>query len=95
MSRRSYFFKDELLRHRGVLTLRLKTLNRPTFYLRRNLSKPACLLCPQLGKLELPSSLLQSSTYQSPYLSLFSLTTMGTGAGVIRSRNNLARQSQL
>ncbi|GAB4817782.1 hypothetical protein N2152v2_004828 [Parachlorella kessleri] len=49
----------------------------------------------QLGKLELPSSLLQSSAYQSPYLSLFSLTTSGTGAGVIRSRNNLARQSQL
>jgi hypothetical protein len=51
--------------------------------------------CFQVGKLELPSSLLQSSNYLSPYLCLFSLTSMGTGAGVIRSRNNLLRQSQL
>lgn len=61
-------------------------------------SPPAPPLCSprlQLGKLELPSSLLQSGAYLSPYLCLFSLTSMGTGAGVIKSRNNLLRQSQL
>lgn len=54
-----------------------------------------CAASLQLGKLELPSSLLQSSSFLSPYLCLFSLTSIGTGAGVIKSRNNLVRQSQL
>jgi polynucleotide 5'-hydroxyl-kinase GRC3/NOL9 len=49
----------------------------------------------QLGKLELPGSLLQTGAHMAPYLCLFSLSSMGTGAGAIKSRNNLLRQSQL
>ena len=49
----------------------------------------------QLGKLELPASLLQTGAHMAPYLCLFSLSSMGTGAGAIKSRNNLLRQSQL
>lgn len=48
----------------------------------------------QLGRLELPASLLQTGAHLSPYLCLHSLSSMGTGAGAIKSRNNLARQSQ-
>jgi polynucleotide 5'-hydroxyl-kinase GRC3/NOL9 len=49
----------------------------------------------QLGRLELPSSLLQTGAYLSPYLCLHSLSSIGTGAGAIKSRNNLLRQSQM
>lgn len=49
----------------------------------------------QLGRLELPSSLLQTGAHMSPYLALHSLSSAGTGAGAIRSRNNLLRASQL
>lgn len=49
----------------------------------------------QLGKLELPASLLQTGAYLARNLCLFSLTSAGTGAGAIKSRNNLLRASQL
>lgn len=49
----------------------------------------------QLGRLELPGTLLQTSGGMSPYMALFSMTSMGTGAGAIKSRNNLPRQGQL
>jgi polynucleotide 5'-hydroxyl-kinase GRC3/NOL9 len=49
----------------------------------------------QLGRLELPASLLQTAAHLSPYLCLHSLSSMGTGAGAIKSRNNLLRQGQL
>ena len=49
----------------------------------------------QVGRLELPAALLQTASHLSPYLSLFSMSTMGTGSGAIKSRNNLLRQGQL
>lgn len=49
----------------------------------------------QLGRLELPASLLQTGVHMAPHLCLFSLSSMGTGAGAIKSRNNLVRLSQL
>ena len=50
----------------------------------------------QLGsRLELPASLLQTPAHLCPYLCLFSISSMGTGAGATKSRNNLLRQSQL
>jgi polynucleotide 5'-hydroxyl-kinase GRC3/NOL9 len=48
-----------------------------------------------VGRLELPPALLQTARHLSPYLSLFSLATSGTGAGASKSRNNLARAGQL
>ncbi|PRW58709.1 polynucleotide 5 -hydroxyl-kinase NOL9 [Chlorella sorokiniana] len=49
----------------------------------------------QLGRLELPASLLQTGAHMCPYLALFSLSSTGTGAGAIKSRGNLLRISQL
>ena len=46
----------------------------------------------QVGKSELPSSLLQTSEYVFPYLGLFSLSTEATGAGAIKSRSNITRR---
>lgn len=54
-----------------------------------------CVALLQLGRLELPASLLQTGGHMSPYLALHSLSSAGTGAGAIRSRNNLLRASQL
>lgn len=49
----------------------------------------------EVGRLELVPFILQTDTYSSPYLALNSLSINGTGAGVMRSRNNLLRTSQL
>ena len=49
----------------------------------------------EVGRLELPPALLQTARFQSPYLTLHSLSTAGTGAGAIKSRNNLMRSGQL
>ena len=49
----------------------------------------------EVGKLEFPSTLLLTDAYQSPYLALHSLSASGTGAGSIRSRNNLLRTRQV
>ena len=51
--------------------------------------KLACLR--QVGKLELPLALLQTSTFMSPYISVWSITADGTGAGVMKARNTLLR----
>jgi len=45
----------------------------------------------QVGKLELPLALLQTSTFMSPYISVWSITADGTGAGVMKARNTLLR----
>lgn len=47
----------------------------------------------RLGRLELPSCLLSGGPYWSPYQALFCLPLTGTGAGTIKSRNNLLRNS--
>ena len=49
----------------------------------------------QLGRLELPATLLQTPARMSPYLALFGVAPGSAGAAAIRSRNNLLRQSQL
>jgi polynucleotide 5'-hydroxyl-kinase GRC3/NOL9 len=49
----------------------------------------------QVGRLELPKELLQTGRFMSPYLALFSLSASGTGAGAVRSRNNLMRAGQV
>lgn len=49
----------------------------------------------QLGRLELPPVLLQTSRFMFPYMSLFSMSASGTGAGAVKSRNNLLRAGQL
>jgi polynucleotide 5'-hydroxyl-kinase GRC3/NOL9 len=48
----------------------------------------------EIGRLELPPALLQTGKFLSPYLALHSLSTAGTGAGAIKSRNNLMRSGQ-
>lgn len=45
----------------------------------------------RLGKMELPPQLHQSADFASPYVALHSLQGDGTGAVVMRSRNNIAR----
>lgn len=49
----------------------------------------------QVGKLELPDKLLECRSFASPYQGLFCLTSTATGAGQIKSRNNLLRSSHL
>jgi polynucleotide 5'-hydroxyl-kinase GRC3/NOL9 len=49
----------------------------------------------QVGKLELPERLLATSQFATPYQSIFCLSTAATGAGQIKSRNNLLRVSLL
>jgi hypothetical protein len=49
----------------------------------------------QLGKLELPDRLLEGRSFAAPYQGLFCLSSTATGAGQIKSRNNLLRSSQL
>jgi hypothetical protein len=63
----------------------------PYDVLRHCVIDPSCL---QVGRLELPPELLQSGPVGSPYLSTWSISTVGTGAGVIKSRNNLLRAAQ-
>jgi polynucleotide 5'-hydroxyl-kinase GRC3/NOL9 len=48
-----------------------------------------------LGKLELPDRLLEGRGAASPYQGLFCLTSTATGAGQIKSRNNLLRASRM
>ncbi len=48
----------------------------------------------QVGRLELPPELLQGGGFASPYLSIGSIAAAGTGAGAIKSRNNLLRAAQ-
>lgn len=48
----------------------------------------------EVGRLELPPALLQTKKFLSPYVALHSLAASGTGAGVIKSRNNLLRARQ-
>ncbi len=47
-----------------------------------------------MGRLELPPELLQGGGFVSPYLSIGSIAAAGTGAGAIKSRNNLLRAAQ-
>jgi hypothetical protein len=49
----------------------------------------------QLGRLELPDKLLECKSFATPYQGLFCLSSTATGAGQIKSRNNLLRSSQL
>lgn len=51
--------------------------------------------CLQVGRLELPLGLLQAGGLAPPYDSLFCLTATATGAGKMKSRNNLLRASLL
>ena len=48
----------------------------------------------QVGRLDMPPELLKSGPIVSPYLSSWSISTVGTGAGAIKSRNNLQRAAQ-
>jgi polynucleotide 5'-hydroxyl-kinase GRC3/NOL9 len=44
-----------------------------------------------LGSLSLPQQLLQNADFQSPYLAHGTITVEGTGAGLIKGRNNMKR----
>jgi len=44
-----------------------------------------------VGKIDLPTSLLQTQRFKSPYLALHALSAEGTAAGSGKSRNNLQR----
>lgn len=46
-----------------------------------------------VGRLELPDKLQATQHFASPYQGLFCITSTATGAGVIKSRNNLLRAS--
>ena len=48
----------------------------------------------QVGRLELPPELLQGGGFAAPYLSVGSIAADGTGAGAVKSRNNLLRAAQ-
>lgn len=45
----------------------------------------------QIGKMELPPALLHTPTFTSPYLAPWSIATLGTGAGPMRSRGDLPK----
>jgi hypothetical protein len=45
-----------------------------------------------IGKLDIPSGLLQTESLKSPYLAVHALNTGGTAAAAGKSRNNLLRQ---
>lgn len=47
--------------------------------------------CIQVGKLDLPLALLQTANFMSPYISVWSITADGTGAGAMKARNTLLR----
>lgn len=49
----------------------------------------------EIGRLELPSDLLQTSQYLSPYLTLHSLSAIASGSAPQRARNNLVRAGQV
>jgi polynucleotide 5'-hydroxyl-kinase GRC3/NOL9 len=49
----------------------------------------------EIGRLELPTDLLQTSQYQSPYLTLHSLSAIASGSAPQRARNNLIRAGQV
>jgi hypothetical protein len=49
----------------------------------------------QVGRLELPLALTQTAQLAPPYQQLFCLAAAATGAGVIKSRNNLLRAGLL
>ncbi|KAK9828014.1 hypothetical protein WJX81_000356 [Elliptochloris bilobata] len=57
----------------------------------RNLQRVTTM---QVGRLELPPELMQGGGFASPYLSIGSIAADGTGAGMIKSRNNLLRAAQ-
>lgn len=46
-----------------------------------------------VGKLDLPDKLQATQQFVTPYQGLYCLTSTATGAGVIKSRNNLLRAS--
>lgn len=51
-------------------------------------------LCPialQVGNLDLPLALLQTANFMCPYISVWSITADGTGAGAMKARNTLLR----
>ncbi|KAK9860421.1 hypothetical protein WJX84_005725 [Apatococcus fuscideae] len=48
----------------------------------------------QVGRLDLPPQLLHAGNLMSPYLATWCISTEGTGAGAIKSRNSLPRASQ-
>eukprot|EP00879_Flechtneria_rotunda_P025087 GHRR01026634.1.p1 GENE.GHRR01026634.1~~GHRR01026634.1.p1 ORF type:complete len:274 (-),score=92.87 GHRR01026634.1:95-916(-) len=48
-----------------------------------------------VGKLELPDKLQATQQFASPYQGLYCLTSTATGAGMLKSRNNLLRTSLL
>lgn len=47
----------------------------------------------QVGRLELPGSLLSSGDRAPPYYAPWSLSAEATGAGTLKSRTNLLRMS--
>ena len=49
----------------------------------------------QLGRLELPPALLHGRQVWSPYLAMGSLTAVGTGAGHVHPRTDLARPGRI
>lgn len=49
----------------------------------------------EIGRLELPSDLVQTSQFLSPYLALHSLSTIASGSAPQRARNNLVRAGQV
>lgn len=48
-----------------------------------------------MGRLEFPAELQASRSVISPYLSNWSISTAGTGAGATKSRRNLLRPTQV
>ena len=49
----------------------------------------------QVGRLELPPSLLHSRSVWSPYLGMWSISAVGTGSGHVHARGDLARPGQI
>ena len=48
----------------------------------------------QVGRLELPPALLQTTGLQSPYLAAFSMSAEASGSKEMKSRGNMARARQ-
>jgi polynucleotide 5'-hydroxyl-kinase GRC3/NOL9 len=86
--------EDALIKCHGMGIVRSVAPDANLLYLvtpipEKSLSLVNCLV---IGKLDLPSNLLQTNGLKSPYLAIHGLSADGTAAGQGKSRNNLQRQ---
>ena len=86
-----------LMRCHGLGIVRSVMPETGTLYLLTPLQEEvlASVDCIVVGRVDLPSNLLQTDGLKSPYLAIHGLSSDGTAAGQGKSRNNLLRQRSI